>query len=408
MLLKNICIIKKIISGVPGFSDAKPTIEFIRNVDEAFDLLNCKNRYGRGFKAAITPEMYEETEDERLNETEEKEIPENLQMKQFRLQAYLKSLQNINGTSILTGAAKTGFFGLFHGLEAIYGLGKQMLLEIPENCRLKFFLSFKVSQDHAETFFSCVRARNGCNNNPTAKQFVSAMKALLMHAEIKVADGNCELLGAVSILNPSKRKICERNPLIQHEESLDDAIFEELEELDDEFEEDDPYFKLRENVIGYISGFVTKMIQKQVHCNTCTSACLAEVAGAHESALRLFFLKQRGALLTPSADVTEICFQADKQIQLLNSVSDILLRSNLKQTVVSLTLKKLQVDNLFFVLNDHAHDNCSSFDTKIKLVSQIIVNYLRVKKFYFMKLENDNHTTNIRQKLNKIILFNRE
>jgi len=36
---------------------------------------------------------------------------------------------------------------------------------------LKFILTYKMSQDHLELFFGCLRARGGSNNNPNSVQF---------------------------------------------------------------------------------------------------------------------------------------------------------------------------------------------------------------------------------------------
>ncbi|KAG5868411.1 DNA transposase THAP9 [Gonioctena quinquepunctata] len=40
----------------PNFAGAKATIEFIRIVDRAFDLLNARNPFGKGYKTPMKPE----------------------------------------------------------------------------------------------------------------------------------------------------------------------------------------------------------------------------------------------------------------------------------------------------------------------------------------------------------------
>ena len=49
----------------------------------------------------------------------------------------------------------------------------------------KACLTYKLSQDHLELFFSAVRAAGGFNNNPTAQQFMAAYKRLLFRGTIK-------------------------------------------------------------------------------------------------------------------------------------------------------------------------------------------------------------------------------
>lgn len=41
---------------------------------------------------------------------------------------------------------------------------------------MNYFLTYKISQDHIEMFFSAIRSKGGYNNNPTAKQFEDAYK----------------------------------------------------------------------------------------------------------------------------------------------------------------------------------------------------------------------------------------
>ena len=66
---------------------------------------------------------------------------------------------------------------------------------------LKYLLTYKLSQDHLELFFGCVRCHRGCNNNPTCRQFVAAYKRLLVQNEIKASkNANCTNIEPVPIL----------------------------------------------------------------------------------------------------------------------------------------------------------------------------------------------------------------
>jgi len=60
---------------------------------------------------------------------------------------------------------------------------------------------YKISQDHLELIFSCIRSHGGYNNNPRVKQFKSAFKKLIIHTEIKEnKTGNCICLEEIPIL----------------------------------------------------------------------------------------------------------------------------------------------------------------------------------------------------------------
>jgi len=63
---------------------------------------------------------------------------------------------------------------------------------------------YKLSQDHSEIFFGSIRSQGGYNNNPTARQFKSAYKKILVNAQIKDRGlGNCMALEDIPILNCS-------------------------------------------------------------------------------------------------------------------------------------------------------------------------------------------------------------
>jgi hypothetical protein len=57
---------------------------------------------------------------------------------------------------------------------------------------MKYILSYQLSQDHIEMFFSAIRSHGGFTNNPRAMQFRGAYKRLLHDAEIATsAADNC-------------------------------------------------------------------------------------------------------------------------------------------------------------------------------------------------------------------------
>jgi len=57
---------------------------------------------------------------------------------------------------------------------------------------ITYLLTFKLSQDHLETFFSCIRRMGGFNNNPTCRQFRSSYKKVVTHVNSIISDGaNC-------------------------------------------------------------------------------------------------------------------------------------------------------------------------------------------------------------------------
>jgi len=57
-------------------------------------------------------------------------------------------------------------------------------------------------------FFSKIRRLGGCNNNPSATQFISAYRKLVVHNDLQyVLRGNCLPLETVPILTASSRYV---------------------------------------------------------------------------------------------------------------------------------------------------------------------------------------------------------
>jgi len=47
----------------------------------------------------------------------------------------------------------------------------------------KYISSYRFSQDHLELYFNSIRRFAGCNNNPTARVVMAAIRATLMKAD---------------------------------------------------------------------------------------------------------------------------------------------------------------------------------------------------------------------------------
>lgn len=97
----------------------------------------------------------------------------------------------MDGLKIVQSKRKTGFRGMVMGLHSALELFAILQLK----CHIPFLITYKLSQDHLETFFSAVRSRGGYNDNPTCRQFQAAYKRLLVHNTIVGSmHGNCSIL----------------------------------------------------------------------------------------------------------------------------------------------------------------------------------------------------------------------
>lgn len=65
-------------------------------------------------------------------------------------------------------------------------------------------MTYKLSQDHLETFFSAMHNYAGFNNNPTTKEFIAAYKRLLVHADVNISKyANNKVIDKIVTLNIS-------------------------------------------------------------------------------------------------------------------------------------------------------------------------------------------------------------
>lgn len=156
---------------VPGFRDASPTIQFIEMVDRAFDILNSRTPFSKGYKAPITPDNFEEI----------KTFAEDLA-------SFFESLEDEDGNVIVKTRKSTGFIGFIFCLRSFVSIAHELL----KNDSVKYVLAYKFSQDHLELFFNAIRRACGWNNNPTSMQFMNIYKRMLMRTSAPPSNsGNC-------------------------------------------------------------------------------------------------------------------------------------------------------------------------------------------------------------------------
>ena len=139
------------LSGHPKFADASGTIRFIRIVDRLFDLLNSRSPFGKGYKRPLF--LHECT-------MWQKVINQSIE--------YLIKLKVTSGSLLATYRRKKFVLGFIIASKSIAELSF-LLLTRPEN-PYRYVLTYKLSQDHLELLFACIRGKNGYNNNPDVVQ----------------------------------------------------------------------------------------------------------------------------------------------------------------------------------------------------------------------------------------------
>lgn len=126
-------------------------------MNDVFDFLNSRKKFSK-------------------NESQNCLIKENyieMEKKVFEYIDYIQSLRIIENIIsnksilILQSRRRTGFLGFIIAMKSILQLARYVF----ENETISYLLTYKLSQDHLETFFSSMRKMEGFNNNPTCRQF---------------------------------------------------------------------------------------------------------------------------------------------------------------------------------------------------------------------------------------------
>ena len=175
----------------------------------------------------------------------------------------------------------------------------------------RYLLTYKLSQDHLELFFSAIRSRGGHNNNPNVRQFRGAYKRLLVRHQVKKGTGNCLLRDNTTILDstPASMNIARRVDV----ESVEVLVPEDdtLSHLPDV----DSLSEYKEAAIAYIAGFIVKKMKQKVTCMPCSQALNTD-----DVVHGFIALKNRGGLQKPSPGMIAICHATEKRFQrLLNA-----------------------------------------------------------------------------------------
>ncbi|CAL1294903.1 unnamed protein product [Larinioides sclopetarius] len=241
------------------FIGSEATAEFLRVINTLFDILNSRSIHQHGFKKAVSKQNV----DMYLNFLN-------------KAKAYILSLNESScGLSIFELRRKIGFLGFLVCIKSFETIVAKMICS--EHIDLFYFPLYKVSQDHIELLFSAIRFHGESNDNPTARQFRSAYRKLLVNAEIKsTASGNCVPLIDIKILTVSSSVSSKEvinlttqcRSMVEHVSSVDELTEISL-----------PFVFLSEStndIVYYIAGFIVKKLSVLLKCSPCITALYPE------------------------------------------------------------------------------------------------------------------------------------
>ena len=149
------------------FKDTYPKKLLLRKLNKLFDFLNIRSIFNKS-NASIS---YSNAKNciEALNETK----------------LFLIDLEDSNKTKLYCTRRHTFITGLCITINGIISLINQLILGPGLNdVKLKYLLTYKISQDNIEVMFGTIRRRGGWNNNPSVQQFMFVFRAILSHVGI--------------------------------------------------------------------------------------------------------------------------------------------------------------------------------------------------------------------------------
>ena len=314
--------------------------------------------------------------------------------------AYLASLKTIDGVPLIQTRRKTFVQGFIIAAKSAKLLA--LSLFTLQSHPFSYVLTYKLSQDHLELTFSCLRGMNGYCSNPTVIQVVSGLKRILLRTSIVASkNGNCvhfEVDESPSIFSLKWTK----NRCDVAENSVVEDVDDDMLALDMTGE----HSLYKKNTLAYIGGYICRALRANITCETCCDALFSEEKSD------LIRDNDNGPLIYPSSDVLSVLYVSEnvfKQfcIICIEPASSKNLRSKMKIRV----LQELFDTNTFSSLHQHDIENHDPLEDmhSTQLCKQIAHKHFDMRLFRYQQQYTDDviHKGKIgtRQKLNKSLIF---
>lgn len=258
-----------------GFKNAKPTIKYIKIVNNSFDVMNSTKLVGAdGFKRLLSMDNHVDA----FNLFKE-------------AMPYLKAIQ-VEGElkPIFSSLSRTPFIGFYFNMMNF----EKIFDDYVRTGKIECLITHRFSQDLIESLFSCIRSMGGesfsiwftyvfisfqsffqgYNDNPTAQQFESSIRKLMVHNDVVCSpNSNCPIGSRTEILNVSsnrpstKENVC--GPSEMPEDDWLDLEFFEISQYTD---------NVADHSIAYMASVIEARIMAGnrynniVKCTQCVTA----------------------------------------------------------------------------------------------------------------------------------------
>lgn len=363
------------------FKGASATSKFCLFLNNIFDVLNVRNFISKGEYTKPFNSMH----------------ANKIKLLLEQAEAYILNLmvesKSMKWVPIVQSSRRVGFLGLIISMRSLKDIYLNWVQECDnDNKPLHFLLSYKLSQDHLEMFFSAIRSRGGFNNNPTAYQFENAYRRLLVHAEIcSSAAANCLALDGTSILNITCKNKNKKLP-------VEILKFNVSDETDDDLIIPG-YNTFVNDIVEYISGFVARKVSRGINCEVCASALISKTSDC-----KLLNTKDRGGLFRATSDVINICKIAER---VLREAPDLTRQSDKLNVLIVKATSKISLTDKFVILQEHILNQEPISNHLITLIYYILYNYFIVRLHHQNASLNDTKSR-LRKKFTKLIHFRHE
>lgn len=272
---------------------------------------------------------------------------------------------------------------------------------------LSYFLTYKLSQDHLETFFACVRRMGGHNNNPSCRQFRSSYKKLLTHVNAIVPDGaNCTSQDETNVLKV--QKVFETN--VSQVQQMSELTCNEstlLVNLEHDYSTCNNWCwnEYNSEVVMYIASAVVRSLRKTLKCDICIECLENDVIYSDLQNIKnriptLQNVKDRNGLLSLSADVINICKTAEK---VLRGTKHLLSTKNILLKLIISAKHLLLSSDLFTKLNVLIETSVID-NHRNELLSNILKKYFHIRLHHESRTLTDN-VKRIRSFHNRLVIF---
>jgi hypothetical protein len=342
---------------LPGLEDSGGTARFLRRINDLFDVFNSRSLTEKGFKHPLNKSNWEPVK-EFLEET----------------LLILLSATDSSGKLITKTKRRMGILGFIFNINSLISFIPEVL---EGSSPMSFFMTCRLSQDNLENFFSMVRARGQRNNNPSALDFGYAHRALLSHAK----------LAGFSFMNANcmeQNSTLETLPVTPSCSSNDNESINALQNQP-------ALTEFSRGILFYVGGFVIRQVFPHITCDVCVSGIMTSKEDCPSGLLKL---KNRGGLVVPSSDLVAVLEVAEKCIRGSNFDAQLKL-PNWESGFVA-QMVEIAPQNLLTRCTMHRNS----------LLLMILSEFVKVRRFHAIKMHNSRSTsTSIRQKMNKLVLF---